>query len=220
MSSTIRTGKSCRRAAASAGGPTKRALFFVGRVVLLYLVFMVLWPIWREAYRGTFVATGRTLFASFGGHGVVRFDRFEGPGAEGFDIRILLWNRQTRAMVIILRNSRYTGYGLASLLAALVLAAPLPWRRRWRALALGMILVHLFVAFSLWLLLLDYFSNGDQLAVIHLPEPLKFLVALAATHLALFTTLPYVAPFVIWGLVTFRRGDWEVLLRYWPFEVR
>jgi hypothetical protein len=216
MSSTIGAGTTGHRASAGAGGPARRAVYFVGRLVLLYLLFTALWPIWKEAYRDAFAAAGQALFGSFGRNGVVRFDRF--AEVEGFDIRILLWNRRTRAAVTILRNSRYTGYGLASLLAALVLATPLPWRRRWRALALGMVLLHLFVAFSLWLLLLDTFSNGDQLAVIHLPEPLKFLVALAATHLALFTTLPYVAPFVIWGLVTFRRGDWEVLLRRPPEE--
>lgn len=216
MSTKIRAGTDRHRSPARAGSPARRAVFFLGRLVLLYLLFMALWPVWRDAYRDAFASAGEALFGSFGRNGVVRIDRFE--EVEGLDIRIQLGNRQTRAWVKFLGNSRYSGYGLASLLAALVLATPLPWRRRWRALALGMILVHLFIVFSLWLLLLNAFSNGNKLAVIHLPEALKSLVTLAATHFSLSSTLPYAVTFVIWGLVTFCRGDWEVLLRR-PLEV-
>lgn len=203
----IHAGRGWRRTAKLTD---RRLVFFVGRLLLLYLLFAALWPMWGDAYRDAFVAAGQTLFGSFGRDGVVRFDRLE--ETKGFDVRILLWNRRTRAFLMILRDFRYTGYGLISLQAALVLATPLAWRRRLRALAWGLILIHLFVGLALWLLLLDTFSNGDSLAVFHLPGPLKFIVALSATHLSLFPTLPYVVPFMVWGLVTFRRGDWDLLL--------
>jgi hypothetical protein len=190
--------------------PWRQATAFLLRFALLYAALSAVWPAVGEAYGRDYAETGQRLFGSASRASAVRFGRIEPVG--GLDIRIVFSNRSTSQTLSMLRSSRFTGYGLASLLAALVIATPLPWRRRLRALAWGLLFVHLFMALALGLLVLDMFSNGDALAVVHLPAPVKLLLDLATFHLSLFKTAPYVVCFLIWGLATFRRGDWETLL--------
>lgn len=180
------------------------------RTMVLYAAFLALWPVWQEAYGRGYARAGQWLYHSFGRDGQVRFRRLE--TGDAFDVDATLGNRRTRQTVELQLSSRYGGYELAALESALILATPIPWRRRLRALPFALLLVHLFMALVLGLVLTSAFSNGDPVAVVQLPGPIKFLLGLATQNLAVMYTLPYVVALFVWGLTVFRRADLEALL--------
>jgi len=87
------------------------------------------------------------------------------------------------------------------------LAAPVTWRRRLLALLAGLVLVNAFVAFRVWLQLINAYSDANALALYSLSPFWKNV--LRATVLVVFRApaAHYVVPMFIWMVVTFRRGD-------------
>ena len=107
----------------------------------------------------------------------------------------------------IWEDSRLTAYLPTIKLIALVLATPVAWSRRWTALFWGLILVHAFIAARVGVRLLHTYAQ---------PVPCQFLLLspfwLAKlnglnSHLVLSTMPVFMAPVLIWVLVTLRRDD-------------
>lgn len=183
---------------------------FCIRLFLFYGLLVLPWPGLREGYAAFFRAGGDVLFGSFGHVGAVRFQPLDSPGK--LDTAIVFGNRRTRAGGLTRIPSRHMGYLPTAVLICLVLATPISWPRRARALLWGLLLVHGFIALRLLLLILVGFSGDNPLALFafhpHLRETLVFVGVMSSVS----PVVSYVVPVLLWALVSFQRRDAAALL--------
>ena len=184
--------------------------------LLLYGLLLAPWPGLASAYGRYFRAVGRGCFAQEGQGGLVRFQPAQHPPRREIDTEILVAAQSAPDSAgrvygkVLGLDSRGVGWVPTALLTALVLASPVPWGRRLRALGLGLGLVHGYlltvIAVYLWR------ESAGQLPVAGLP----YLPALAeGLEETLVTQMgfSFVVPVVLWLAVTFRRDDWGQFLR-------
>lgn len=182
--------------------------------LLAFGLLMAPWPRVGKAYT-RFYSTGATfLFGSFGPTGIVCFEPLSDSE---YDMHVTLYNRARPvpdggvARIQTHHNSRHAGYMYVAFLTALIMATPIPWRRKGWALFWGTILIHVLVASKLALRISHAFSN----------EPLSMLVlnpfyrrVLSITHqaFAINVTFGFIACVFIWILVSFRQRDWPEIV--------
>ncbi|MFQ5491167.1 MAG: hypothetical protein ACE5GE_10630 [Phycisphaerae bacterium] len=185
----------------------KPLLWFFLKLVLLYALLMAPWPGLRSAYAATFRFVGRLCFTHFGQDGRVTFEPHEYAFGQT-DTELILHNRRqpdTRGTVTC--DSRLRGYFPTAFVIALILATPLPAKRRLRALLWGLLAVNVFVALRIALLIVQTFS-GDHPGALYHPSPfwagvLKQLV----TNLCDAPASHFIIPIFIWITTTLRPND-------------
>jgi len=190
--------------------PSLRPLyFFVLKLAIVYGILLIPWPGVMAAYRAAYCAGGNIFFRTLGGTGRVYFTPKEQTVAKDKDkdVSARLENIATRAAGIMEMNSRSMGYLPTSFTIALIVAAPLPWKRRTIGLLWGMALISVFVSVELWLRLVNVFSNSDAMAVYSFGPFWKGTVVVLVKVLSMSPVTAYIAPVVIWALVCFRRED-------------
>ena len=193
--------------------PLKTIGRFFALTVVIYVLLIVRWPGVREAYRAAYCAAGETILGRFGSHGVIRFD--PRIGDEINDVDLVLGKRTAKGIgeVPAEMSSGRVGYAPLAALVALVLATPISWGRRGRALLWGFILVNLFVLGRTALHILFLFSAPSP---VRLYEPGLFwskVLTSAYEFLFLAPACTFLAPAVVWILVTVRSGDFDGILR-------
>ena len=176
---------------------------------LYYALLMVPWPGLMQGYRAFFRAGGDQLFHSFGGTASVNFEPLSSTD-HSTDTTLVLKKGNVRGSMDI--NSGYIGYRPTAFLVALVLATPVPWRRRLMAVCGGLILINAFIAFRIWLQLMDAFSDENVLAIYRIVPFWKSVLHALALVLFRAPAAHYVVPMFIWMIVTFRRGDLRGLI--------
>lgn len=186
--------------------PVKKALIFLALLALFYTLLVIPWPHWPQAYAALYRAGGELLFHSFGSRGTVEFRR-PTPPAEFGDTELVLTTRSPRMTTTLPVSSRQKGYLPTATLLALVLATPIPGRRRWWALLWGLLAVNAFVVLRTGLAILNAFVNQGPAAASISPfwrEALKgctfALVEAPASY--------FIVPILIWVAVSLRREDW------------
>jgi len=191
------------------------ALFFLLRAVVIFGLLIAPWPGWNAAYSRYFQALGEFVLGTSADSGPRKVVIAPSSGKrEGLDTLIILQNtamtapdgkRMLRAEEI---DSRSIGWVPTALTIALVLATPIPWTRRLMALAGGLVLIHLFILFSLesWL-----WNNATSVSLMALSG--FWQQAADALNYALMNQLgvSFTVPVVIWAIVTFRRQDQDAL---------
>ena len=186
--------------------PRKPFAGFVIRLLMIYGVLCIPWPGVRRGYAALYRSAGNFLFGSFGSEGVVRL-RPAHTGQGRFDSEIQVHKRGSPSTGTIPHESIMTGYLPMAETIALVLATPIPWRRRWKALLYGVLLVNGFVALRMCIRLLYWFSVEQPWA---LYKPGLFwnkVLARVYEFIAVAPTCTFLVPVLIWILVTFRRED-------------
>lgn len=174
-----------------------------------YLAFLLLWFALAGSWRAGFAATGNALLGRIGPQGRVQFEPMARPQGV-LDTHWRLSHTGAGVRKSFALSARYHTYVPFAVLASLVLAAPVPWRRRGVALALGVLLVAGFVWLRLWLRTMDMFIQEP--APLYQPAAAWRGVLAALVHLTYHSPLSsVVAPALIWILVTFRQGDWSRL---------
>ena len=138
--------------------PVKRVAGFFVLFLVFYGVLMAPWPGLGGAYAACFRATANLLFGSFAGQGSVRFAPAAGRGREA-DAEVTFTSPRTGAVGRVPVASRRMGYVPTAMLIGLVLATPLPWSRKVRALLWGFLLINGFVVLRVALVLLHTFSR-------------------------------------------------------------
>lgn len=174
---------------------------------LVYYYVLVFAAPLMNGYRAYFRAGGNLLFRSFGSAASVQFEPFASQDYAK-DTTLVLYKlkpRPVRGTTEI--TAVYYGYRPTVFLIALILATPIPWRRRLLALVWGLILINVFVAFRLTLQLFDIFSNGDALTLFTLSRPWKTVLKAMIRIFVMAPAGHYMGPAFIWLVVTFRRGD-------------
>lgn len=112
-------------------------------------------------------------------------------------------------------SSRITGYWPLAFMLALLLAKPLPWKRKFVATVLGLILIEVFVLMRLTVFMLDvcYAAPGKSFAIMQPGETLGGLIDQAKTLLVDNPTLSFVMPVLVWVLVAVTKEEWASLFR-------
>ncbi len=190
--------------------PHKRVAIFFGRVLLVYaLLVLVPWPGLHEAYAAVVRTTCRVFAGDFAGSGHVSV---LSPTAEDRShVKFRLENRTTGKSVPVVAKLRETGFLPTALLIALVLGTPIPWPRRWKALALGFLVALVFTTFRLGFFIYWVFSTAEAVALTQ-PGPFWEKVLFHGRVLLIMSpVVSFTVPFVVWALVCFRRDDWRWL---------
>lgn len=196
------------------------------RFALVYTFLMAPWPGLAEAYGELYAASAALLFETDRPPRDVRI-RYFVPAPASPDA---IWKRDVVVRMQIrgigarkravgpfqtTRSSRYTGYGPAALVAALVLATPIPWRRRVRALGCGLLLSSSFSALMVGIWVHGWFF-GQHLVSLALGEP-RYVIGVRCVGAVLEMTTwmdpYYVAPIFIWIAVAMRKDDLSGLPR-------
>ena len=128
------------------------------------------------------------------------------------DTQIVIRNRRNDAFASSSHAPWRAGYLPTVMLAALTIATPLPWARRLKALALGLIAVHLYVGLRLTLTLAYGFNGTDEWCLYALPRWWSFALSAAYEMICISPGTPFLVAVLAWGLVTFRRSDWSRII--------
>ena len=179
---------------------------FAARVLVLYvLLSAVPGDAVRDAYGRLFRAAGNGIFGTFGSRGVVRFQPHT-ESSRRTDIKMVfrvLPVQQERSMT---GRSWDTGWRPVATFLALMLATPIPWSRRWRALGWGILCVHVFVALRVLVVVVYGFCGPPGLALFS-PGRFWMGIAPAILSISIVPATTFMVPIFIWILVSFRRGD-------------
>ncbi len=182
--------------------------FFL-RLLPLYVLFVIPWPGLKQTYAHCYGAVATVVFGSLVPGGSVRFEPMSKP-MKGYDVEMHLVNVGTDAKQAALVSSRDPAYFQTAFLVSLILATPLPWRRRLMSLLAGTALVHLAIFFKVLLTVLHGFSL-DRVALLS-PDPPWDTVLSALNRVAVADIVSLLTiPVMIWILVSFRQADWEQL---------
>ena len=190
--------------------PRKLIIGFLWRFALGYGLLIVPWPGFNESYARYFRALGQMVFAQESGPRFVRFEAVPGELRHSLDTRIALANRahldaQGSGPVRYLElDTRGIGWVPTALLLALVLATPVPWRRRVWALFFGVIAIHGFILFSVAVYL---WNNSTDLGLLTLTPFWKQTTDGLEETLITQMGAGFVVPVLLWIAVTLRRQD-------------
>lgn len=188
--------------------PLKKLAGFLCLTLIYLGVLLAPWPGRAGAYSAVFRAEGNLLCKPFGQQYRLRFI----PPPPDAPVHLCLaefTNRQSNARGTLPLNTHRHGYAPTVVVMALVLATPIPWRRRWHALLWGVLAVQGFVAFRVYLLLLEWISGDNPIAFLTLSP---FWTQVLNQLLAVLVKAPpsiYIVPLFIWILVTLRRTDFK-----------
>jgi hypothetical protein len=184
------------------------------RIAIFFGLFAGLvapWPGFNGAYGAWMRTLDRAAF-SWGHRGLgLRFEALERRPSRPLDTRIVLVDNGVRLpdgnvkATLLDLDMRGIGWVPTAFFTALVLATPVPWKRRARALAWGLIAMHAFVLLSLGVHILRYSGEGAGVFVDGLDETLVNQIGAG-----------FFAAALIWVLVTIRLEDWNGLIGRWP----
>lgn len=178
--------------------------------LLVFGLLMAPWPRLGRAYTRFYSTSAAFLFGSFGSKGIVRFEPLSDSE---YDLNVSLYNRARPgpdggiAGIQTRHNSRLAGYIYVAFLTALILATPIPWRRKGWALFWGIILIHGLVASRLALRIL-YAFNNKPLSMFALNPFCNRVLSITHQAFAVNVTFGFIVCVFIWILVSFRRRDW------------
>jgi hypothetical protein len=185
----------------------RRLAGFCLRFLLWYALLMAPWPGVQRAYRVGFTKVGELVFGSFGSPGAVRFEALDDQ--QPIDVAVYLrLPRADGGVKTVRTNTRGVGYFPTVVAASLILATPIPWSRRGRALFWGLVLVNVFVGVRLAIVLAYgwYYDSSAE------PTLWSRTALTAVAELSSGRVGSYLGPILIWIAVSFRRGDRALLL--------
>lgn len=206
--------------------PRKRVISFFICLVALYVLLVAAWPLWRTAYLTAYCAAGNLLFSRFGTGASVQFKLLAPPEAHADAVaQIVNYSVPPNSEWVgatITRNLKLNVHDYAYLptvmVMSLILATPLAWRRRMRALALGGLLLAAFLILWVGLSLLDTISDPALPIPTHgyiLSREAKTVVRFLSDNvLDSVNACAFIAPIFIWIVAAFGPKD-----REWVFPM-
>jgi hypothetical protein len=181
------------------------------RFAVIYGLLLVPWVGWTDIYATYFRTIGALIFGGNEDHRIIRFEEHrETRGYSSIDTRIVLANRDLGTsdgkmpIVNLGLDSRGVGWIPTALTIALILATPLPWRRRASALLWGLILVHFLILISVAVYI---WNESTTVSFVALSPFWKQIADSLEYTLVLQYEASFFFPVLIWILVTFRRQD-------------
>jgi hypothetical protein len=188
---------------------SKTLLLFLLKAVVLYGLLSLPFSFYDVAYGNMYRKAAGAVFGKFRDGGFVIFSEGKEPAQTHINVGIYATMRpdgscDTETADI---NTRYLGFIPMILLISLVLASPIPWKRKLIALIAGLILVAMLVMIKQWIALLWLCETNTWMQFPHYTGISKKLLTFANTFMSdsASTVLYFVV--AIWLLVTFRVGD-------------
>ena len=193
-------------------------LGFLIRFVLVFGLLILPWPEWNELYGQGFRAIGNGIFAQDGKKWVLYFEAHrQTQGFSALDTRITIGNRSLidnngkGPATILGLDTRSIGWIPTALVIALIVATPIPLRRRILALLCGLLLIHAFILLSVAAYIWNESTNVFLVAL----SPFWKQIADAFQYtLVTQMGISFTMPVLIWILVTFQEYDRKHLLRW------
>ena len=184
----------------------KRLAGFVFRVLLFYGLLVLPWPGVRQGYSVFYRESANLLFASSSDL-IIRFrPRPLSKGDPSKDLEFAMSRRRESRERTTPIDTRLSGYLPTAELVALILATPIPWSRRGKALLWGLLWVSVFIALGHAILLL--YSLTHPPAFIPDLNPVWGNVVYGVYEIiGRAPTPPFVVSILIWILVSFRGSD-------------
>lgn len=185
----------------------KTILGFFMRLALLYIALMALWLVIGGVYATAFRWMGNGFAAIAGCSGFISIEPY--LGAPGQDNALILVNHETGARGTQPINSRLLGYVPTALLIAMVLATPIPPRRRAMALGWGLLLVHLYIGMRIAAIGLSIATGDPPLALLEAAPVVRGVIVFLAGLLGDSMMGCFLGSIFIWIMVAFRSRDWS-----------
>lgn len=189
--------------------PHNPALRFSVCFAIWYSVVLFSWPITGQAYCAAFRAIGTLIYGSNDWSKEITFESFpEGYHSHYTRVAIVNPAKMKPDGSGPVRNldldTRAFGWMPLALLLSLVLATPLPWKRRRRALLWGFICLQtctiLALGYCIW-------NESTEIGLVSLSATGKD--AFMAVRSMLAGQLMMAVPVLVWILTTFRQGDFQ-----------
>ena len=184
-------------------------LGFLIRFVLIFGLLILPWPGWNDLYSQAFRAVGNTIFGSNEGNRILYFEAHrQTRGVASLDTRIVLGNRNlvdssgNGPVSYLGLDPRSIGWTPTAFTVALIAATPIPWRRRIWALFWGLILINLFILFSIWVYI---WNSSTEVSLITLSPIWKQIADALQYTLITQMGISFTVPVLIWILVTFQQ---------------
>ena len=194
----------------------KRILKFSLGFLVTYAILIIPWPGIQEGYESFFRTGGEFLFKSFGSKGIVRMlpadDR-------KLDIRLFAGNREmvmadgNFAALEMSLSSRIMGYIPTILIFSLILASPIPWKRRLWALLWGLILVNVLIALKLLIQIFAIYNSSEVLSLYLFNPFWQKVLNFSFQHFISPPGPTVVLVLIIWILVSFNKNDTKIFLK-------
>ena len=189
---------------------SKTLALFLLKVVVIYALLALPLSFYDQLYGDFYRKIAGSFFNTFRETGLVRFKEGAKPEITHINIGNKDLPRGPGGAIKTLPidiNTRYLGYLPTILLISLVVASPVPWKRKLIALALGLALVTLLILFKQYISLLWRCDQNPWLQLTDYGDKGKAL--LNSTYHFIAVTSSSVLYFVvaIWLLVTFRLDD-------------
>ena len=187
----------------------KTLLLFLLKAALIYGLLAIPLSFYDETYGKFYRACGKTLFDTFRGDGFAKFE--DGPAREITQVGIgnyALVRPDNTAMVFAFAiNTRYLGYLPTILLICLILASPVPWKRKIVALMIGFLLVTCLIMFKQWIELLVICEQNSWLKLTDFSPTQKKMLDFGNKVLSKNSSTILYFVVAIWLLITFRLDD-------------
>lgn len=185
--------------------PSRRTLllFFV-LVGIIYGLLLIPWPGVLTGYRKAFAAAGNIFFRTIGSV-LITFEPMDAPTLDK-DTEVTLRNQATGAQGILQLNARRL-YLPTAFTTSLILAAPIGWRRKLAAVAMGLALISVYLGFTVWLKLVFAISEPRGLAAISLGPFVRKSIMILITILSKSPVTSYIVSLLVFVLTTVRRED-------------
>lgn len=172
-----------------------------------------------KSYRSGIRNASTSLFQKGWSKGYVQFQEKEDEFGKGLETAISFVNREandkaaaagTSVKAVTVYFSIHTwGYLLGTFLLALIVASPVPNRRKLIAAGISLVIFHFFLFFRIWLKLEWEMDAHPELGILELSSFKSGLFDVLNTVFVQNIVVSFLTVTLIWGVVTFRREDWK-----------
>jgi hypothetical protein len=183
----------------------KHVSWFFFKICVIYGFFIVVDC--GGVYATVFRAFGNGAYANMGDRGRVRLIKAP-PEFPDYDTQVKLINGKIRgARGTMEIATRKTAYLPTAFTIALVLATPIPIKRRAIGLIIALAMIGGFVLFQYYLQFVEVLSRQGPLDVYGLSSFVRGAVVILIKILSLTPVTAYIIPVIIWAIVIFRRDQ-------------
>ena len=195
----------------------KTILRFLFIFSLVYAVLIIPQTNLGKTYAKFIRSEGTALFGSFGNKGIVRFEaNLEKKNKWEYRNKLFLLNRQhlekaqksgSEYQMAKVYSSWYYNYLFVALLIALIAATPMTMKRKMWAILVGLLLIHVYINFGLFIMLVFKFNSHPYLEVVNLSNFWEGVIDFIYPIVMVNPGTGIFISVIIWLVVSFRKND-------------